>query len=954
MFAFRLDSHDTPLRGTTATIGRWPQRPAALRVLELLVAILLATAFTACSNPSPEQQLAAARLHLEQGDARTAVIEAKNFLAAKPESAAGRYVLGRALFDAGDVNGAAVELKRAESLGHPENELAPALANLWLAQGRSRDVVASFASKTLSDPAAAAELLTLVAQAQRDQGNPEKARQSVQEALKLAPGNSAAVIFGARLDADRGELPAALAVAADLVAKPDASAQSWLLQGDLLALQDSVSAAQAVAAYRNALELRPRLAEAHIGLVMTLLRQNELDAARTQIATMRKLVPYLPMVDYLDGLTALLQGDLPRAREMTEQLDKRAEPTAASNLLGGTVYSRLGNIPLAELHLQGAIAASPQWLAPRREMAALQLRQGQPERALEALTPVLSGNLDDAGLWAMAGQAYARLGDFAQADAAFKRALELRPGSVGIRNEMARSQIDRGNVDLGLHQLEAAANADVDGISSDLMLVAAYARAGDRKAALEALEVAQRKQPDQPLPLFLRGRLLEEGGDRAGARAAYEAALAKNPRMPQAVAALSTLDLTEHKPADARKRHEDLIKLDPKSASAYMALAGVVLRTGGSVPEVGALIDKSVQAEPKNVGNWHAAINLQRALGNPAATLARAQAANAAVPDDATLLIELATAQGASGEREQVLVTLRRAVLLQPQSAEPLLRLAIAYGMMGNTEAAREPLQRALALTPYAPGVLRGVIALDLADKQADRALARAHEIQKLKPKEALGWDLEAEIHTTLGDPRAAAAAFQKALDRAPSSERAALLYRQLLAANPAAARQFQDKWLKVSPGDVLFMTYVAEATLAAGNRAQAEMLYRQALQLQPDNALVLNNLAELLLQRKDPQALGLAERAVAQSLPPQQPAVLDTLASAQAAAGKRELALQTQSKAVALAPTSGILRLRLAQHLHANGDDAKARMELASALRLGLPPDQTANAERLGQELSK
>jgi putative PEP-CTERM system TPR-repeat lipoprotein len=925
-----------------------------LRALELLAAFLLATTFAACSDHSPEQQLAAARLHLEQGDARTAVIEAKNFLAAKPESAAGRYVLGRALFDAGDVNGAAVELKRAESLGHPENELAPALAALWLAQGRSRDVVASFGSKTLSDPAAAAELLTLVAQAQRDQGNPEKATQSVQEALKLSPGNSAAVIFGARLDADRGELPAALAVAAGLVAKPDASAQAWLLQGDLLALQGSASAAQAIASYRKALELRPRLAEAHIGLVMALLRQNELDAARTQIATMRKQVLYLPMVDYLDGLTALLQGDLPHALEMTEQLDKRAEPTAATNLLGGMVYSRLGNIPLAELHLQGAIAASPQWLAPRREMAALQLRQGQPGRALEALTPVLSGNPDDADLWAMAGQAYARLGDFVQADAAFTRALALRPGSAGIRGEMARSQINRGNVDLGLHQLEAAANADVDGISSDLMLVATYARAGNRKAALEALEVARRKQPDQPLPLFLRGRLLEEGGDRAGARAAYEAALAKNPRMLQAVAALSALDLAEHNPAAARKRHEELIKLDPTSASAYMALAGVVLRTGGSVAEIGALIDKSVQAEPKNASNWRAAINLQRALGNAAATLARAQAANAAVPDDATLMLELANAQGASGQWEQALVTLRRAALLQPQSAEPLLRLAVAFGMMGNTAAAREPLQRALALAPDAPGVLRGVIALDLADKQPDRARARAREVQQRMPKAPLGWDLEAELDTTLGDPRGAAAAFQKALDRAPSSERAVLLHRQLLAADPAAARQFQDKWLKASPGDVLFMAHVAETALAAGNRAQAEALYRQALQLQPDNALLLNNLAELLLQRNDAQALGLAERAVAQSLPPQQPAVLDTLASAQAAAGKRELALQTQSKAVALAPTSGLLRLRLAQYLHANDDDAKARVELASALRLGLPPDQTADAERLGQALAK
>lgn len=920
----------------------------------MMTVACLVSLMQACSEGGSERQLAAARQNLEHGDARAAMIEAKNYLAAKPESAAGRYVLGRALLAAGDVGGAAVELKRAESLGHAEHELAPALAALWLAQGQAREVLARYDGKVLAYPVAAAELLTLVAQAQRELGNPEKAKKSVQEALRLTPAYDPAVILGARLEADSGEYAAALAVAADLVAKPDASAQAWLLQGDLFSLRGPDYSTQAVASYRKAIELRPRLAEAHAGLVMALLRQRDFEAARAQIATMRKSVPNTPSVDYIDGVAALLQGDLARAREMSDLLDKRAEPTAATHLFAGIVYARLGNPALAERHLQAATTMNPQWVPPRRELAALQLRQGRPERALEALAPVLEANAADADLWAAAGQAYARLGDFKQADAAFKRVQALRPGDTSTRTEMAKSQIERGNVEIGIRELEAAAGSDVDGISADLVLVAAHARAGNRPAALQALKVAQRKRPDDPLPWILRGRLLEEGGDRAGARVAYDTALAKNPRTLRAAIALSTLDLAEQKPAEARKRHEALVKLDPKSAPAAMALADIVLRTGGSTTEVSALIDQSVRADPKDASNWKTALGLQRTLGNPAATLARAQAANAAVPDDAALLVELAAAQGAGGEGEQALVTLRRAALLQPQWAEPLLRLAVAYGLAGNVDAAREPLQRALALAPDSTDVLRGVIALDLLDRESERALSRARAVQKARPKDAIGWDLEAEILIRLGNPRGAAVAYRKALELAPVSARAVLLHQQLLASEPVAARQFQEQWLKASPDDVLFIAYLAEAAQAAGNAAAAEALYRQALKLQPDNALLLNNLAELLLQRKDPAASPLAERALALALPLQRPAVLDTLAAAQASVGKLDSAVQTQSKAVELAPASAALRLRLAKYLHAGGDIAKAREELAVANRMGLPAGLKAESERFARELSQ
>ena len=107
-----------------------------------------------------------------------------------------------------------------------------------------------------------------------------------------------------------------------------------------------------------------------------------------------------------------------------------------------------------------------------------------------------------------------------------------------------------------------------------------------------------------------------------------------------------------------------------------------------------------------------------------------------------------------------------------------------------------------------------------------------------------------------------------------------------------------------------------------------------------------MNNLAELLLQRKDPGALALAERAV--RLAPQVPYVLDTLASAQAGAQRVDLALQTQRRAVELAPADPRLRLHLGRLLVARGEVEAARRELGAALRPDAPPATRQEAQRL------
>lgn len=903
-----------------------------------------------CFGPGADELLQTARSALDREEYASAGIAARNLLKDQPESAAARFVLGRALYAAGDLDGAAIELERAQRFGHPEAELLPALAALRLAQKRPLEVVEAHAAKTLPDAAASARLRVLVAQAWRDLNRPDDAARAAAEALAMAPASPEALVMAARVQADRGETDAALQAAAALVGRAADHAPAWVLQGDLLAARDPAAAA---AAYRRALSLRPRLPEAHFGLVRALIAQPDLAAATEQVATMRRVLPRLPSVDYMDALVTFLKGEHARAAEMADEIIKRSQDDPAVMLLAGMAQARLGGGARAESLLASAVSLAPGWVQPRIELAAQQVGAA-PQRALETLQPLLARDDADARAFSLAGQAHARLGDFRAADAAFARAQALQPGAPGVRAQAAKSLIARGEVESGLRELQAAADADREGTAADLALVAAHVRRGDRTSALRVLDAAVAKRPDDALPHYLRGRVLADQagprGDRSGARRAYEQALAKDGTLRLAVDALAALDIEAGDFAAARQRYEAYLKRQPKSGLAMTALAEITLRAGGRAAEVRGWLDRAVQTDPLDAWNWIAAVDLQQRLGDPAATLTRAQAANVALPDHPALMLTLARAQLATGEANQAAATLRRLVQIRPQLGEGHLWLATAYGLAGNNAAARQPMARALALEPDDPAVLRGNIALALAERQGAQALAVAQGVQQRRPTSALGWQLEAEVQGALGQRDAAVAAWRRAYAQPDAPPQvAAALHRTLLAGGPegqAAARQFETRHLAARPRDAYFLTYLAEMAQAAGDAALAERHYRRALAIQGDDPLLMNNLASLLTERQPAEALALAERAV--RLAPGQPALLDTLAAAQAKSRQFDRALQNQLLAIEFAPGEPLLRLHLARIYVAQGDKDKARTELRRLSSSGVPAPLREQAESL------
>ena len=125
---------------------------------------------------------------------------------------------------------------------------------------------------------------------------------------------------------------------------------------------------------------------------------------------------------------------------------------------------------------------------------------------------------------------------------------------------------------------------------------------------------------------------------------------------------------------------------------------------------------------------------------------------------------------------------------------------------------------------------------------------------------------------------------------------------------------------------------------------------YKLILDLKPNDALALNNLAWAAAQLKDPKALGYAEKA--NQLAPNNPAILDTLGVLLVDNGDAKRDIESLRQATTLAPNAPGIRLNLARALVRDGQKEAAKTELEILAKLGEAFPAQAEVTRLMQAL--
>ena len=907
----------------------------------LLVCLVL---LAGCEKTATEE-LGKAKASIAAKQPAAAVISLKNALSKDPKLAEARLLLGEQLLAAGDVQGAVAELRRAMDLKLPMAQVGPPLATAMLAAGQEKPLVALLQPLTFTDPAVIAQVQTALAQAHLSLGNLPAATEAVGKATTADPKSVPARLAGARIALAGGDEAGALRQAEGLQLELPKDDSVLTFKGEVLE-RSPTRQAEALAAYAKAVELNPRNYRAMSSLVGLQLIRNDLPKAKQTLAAMRTLAPKAFFTLYYEGRLNHLSGDYAAARNQFQAVLALAPDNAVALLASGVNELKLNALVQAENQLNRAVSLTPSNMAARYYLAQTHLKLGRPEQATAALAPLLSAESPGPEVLLTAAQARLLQGDPKGADVLFNRAAKLHAKDPNVRIAMALGNAAKGDTDTAVRELQMIAETS-EGTEADLRLISARVARNELDAALQAIDVLARKQPDNPAAQELRGQVLLKKKDAAGARSAFEAALKQNPRYIPAIANLAELDLAENKPEQAKKRLTDLADREPGNANAQIALASYANRTGGSQDEILGWLKKATVADPRDARARLLLIERHYVSGRAQAALEAAQAAVAAIPDNAVLLAALARCQIRLGDTSEALLTYGQLQQLAPKEPAGYIGQAKVLFSLNDLDAATNSLQRLLAMQPRSIEARRLLVGVAMKRKQVDKALALSRDLQRDYPEQSFGWALEGEVQMDQARWPAAAAAFRTGLSKQRPEPLAPRLHTVLLKDGKATdADKLVASWTREHPQDIAFLGYLAESAFHSGNGAEAARRYEQILAIEPRNPVALNNLAWLMLQDKKPGAVAMAERAAAET--PDQADVLDTLAQAYAADKQYGKAVEVLKRGIKWAINPAPLQLALAKvYLQANERD-RAVAELESLRDLGKDFPQRPEVLRL------
>ena len=924
-----------------------------LRARRLSLPLVLSVSLlAACGGKSEEELMASAKTALQQQDAKTATIELKNLLQKNPSSPEGRFLLGKALLDSGDLASAEIELRRALEYKHPQEQVLPLLVQVMLSQGQLKKVLSDYGSTRLADKSAQAALDAQLSAAALGTGDKDRARQLADAAVAGDPGSEQASLAQARILSSQQAFDEAVQRLDELLKTHPKSVNALLFKAQLQ-LRALNQPAEATKTFQQLLAVRPDQFDAHDALLSLALARNDVDAARQQLAAMKKAGVPGGRSALLEAKVEMAAGNYSRAKELVQALRRGAPEHLGLLSMAAMAKARLGNYSEAEALSAKAVQLAPQSSQLRYQHAQALIKLRQPAKALAALKPLLDSSSKDSEALALAGQASMLLGEQKQAEDFFKRASALRPEDQRYRAALAIGQLGRGGSgEAALSELSSIA-ATEKGTGVDLALISALAGRRDYAGALKAIEGLERKQPDSVDVPLLRGRVQLAQGNLTEARKSFDTVLKKDPKMLLAVGGLVTIDVNEKKPDQARTRLEAYIKDNPKNSQALRALAELDAQLGKPHEQILKTLNEAVRVDPNDAMAREMLLDVLLAGRDAKLTLSTAQAAVAAIPNNVELLERLARAQLAAGENGQALSTFGKITSLMPESGVGQLGTAGVQIINKDYQAAQRELKKLLDVKPDDLQGRAMAIQVELQLKRPQEALALAKDLQTRHPKAAAGYLAEGVVQQELGATEPALAAMRKALSLEQPGEAPLRLHALLRKARRTAeADSFAEGWLKSHPEDTTFGLYLADLALASGDYPGAEKHYRALLAKRQDLVGALNNMAWLLSVQKKPGALDYAQKALA--LAPEQPAIMDTYASALAAEGQSKKALEVQRQVVQLSPEVPTYRLALARYLLAAGEKAPARQELQQLSKLGKGFPQQDEVNKLLAEANR
>ena len=433
--------------------------------------------------------------------------------------------------------------------------------------------------------------------------------------------------------------------------KHPSSAEGYALLGLVYSEQKNTSAA--LSAFQQALKLDPKLVRARNDLGNLYAADGKIDLAERQFREVLRLSPADRDGNYNLGLVLLAQKKPLEALTYLQRVHPRDIPSrfnlarayfAAGRTAPGLKTARelsTENKDNLQVHFTLGIL-----LASEKQFRAAQLELEQAN-ALQPQTFEILHNL---------GEVYLRNSEYAKAETVLNRALKLKPDST------------------------------------DTLFLLGQAYSDERKPvdALDVLMRAHKLAPENPDVIFLLARTSMSQNYYEDAIPLLEAGLKIAPNRIDLHAALGECYFMSGKVEKSIEEFTTLIRLDP-SARSY-AFLGLSYRRLGRFDEARKYFEQGLKRDPRNASCLYNLGYIEEHQGNYSAAEHFFQETLRSNPDHPDALLELANLRIKSKKFEDAALLLKKYVQVSPNPAPGYYKLAMVERSLHQTDAAQRDL----------------------------------------------------------------------------------------------------------------------------------------------------------------------------------------------------------------------------------------------------------------------
>jgi len=465
-------------------------------------------------------------------------------------------------------------------------------------------------------------------------------------------------------------------------------------------------------------------------------------------------------------------------------------------------------------------------------------------------------------------QVYMRLGAWGAAAKEFRTILRLDPKNVKAHVELGNLLLLGREVAGAEENARAALSLDPDNIDGHILLANTLSARDDLPGALEEMQKAIALDPKRATSYLNLAMLQAKAGQPSDAEQSYRKALELNPKSVTALLALGNFYQQQNRLPEAEGQYRQAMQLEPGNQQPVISLSRLLLTEGKRDPAEQAIKDAMPNLSKNPYGYrlladfYYGQGDLPRALEQYASLvrdhpddirlkndyvqvliqskhLDEASKVNDAIlkaaPKDTPALIAEGQILLRRNKPEEAAKLLEPVVGAEPDNAAAQYALGAAFAAIGQLTRAEQAWRQAAKLRPDLAAAQQGLAEVAIRKDDVDLLLNSAEALIRIDPKLATGYTLRAIGKIARHDTTGAEADLNTAISLAPNDPTA---YARL-----GKLRALQKRF------------------------PEAEKLYEQALEKNPDFIEALRGLVEVdLSQKLAPKAIARVQQQIAKS----------------------------------------------------------------------------------------